>query len=676
MPGEDTGRITIEVPYGRPGVFSLWVRDTAQSPQEFNFSDRLIDHITTKRINNLWYSELRLAGIGSVDKNYIEEGNAIKLFAQNTLVLKGYIEKVDFDSYGWCTIKVLSSAFKMARETTNTTYTNTATNTIVTALIPSTMTEGTNTNYGEITARFDNENNLKGIKDLAKFIDYYWWESHSYPFNADTMNFSNTIGDTNTKTFNISGSSANLRITTKETDKENMVNHVVVLGYGDGTNQLKSEALYATDTRTTLASDLSASETTTLSLTDATDFDSSGDVWVGCEKITYTGKSSNDLTTLTRNADRMGNVATTESIKTDEGYAHKAGVEIYDAQYTAASPETDTSMDLHGIVKKEFNDPAIVDQNTLDRFAYKILNKYKLPIERIQAECGDVFDVLDDVSIGDTVTVTDATAGLSGTYKVVGMEFGFSIERGEFLNLELSNKRVAFIDQVEEISDKSEKMSIYMQGATNIYAVNVYENCDDSTNLDMRFYLPATVAAITSFKLNFKLKDFRYYTTTTPSGGTHTSSAGAAHNHTITVGTTGTAHQHIIGEQTSDWPTSGYPQSVACGTTVGGGDGTHSHTAASSDNESSHTHTVANHTHAMAPTITEETLSSPSVDLYIGEDGSEASEGTYTTDQSDLDITTEIRDVGTGKWVNIQFRPNKRMRIEATLYGQVFVKSS
>ena len=74
--------------------------------------------------------------------------------------------------------------------------------------------------------------------------------------------------------------------------------------------------------------------------------------------------------------------------------------------------------------------------------------------------------------------------------------------------------------------------------------------------------------------------------------------------------------------------------------------------------------------------IAEETLSNPSVDLYTGEDGGAMTlKDTYVTEQTEIDLTTEVATVGAGKWINVQFRPNKRMRIEANAHVKLFISS-
>jgi hypothetical protein len=87
---------------------------------------------------------------------------------------------------------------------------------------------------------------------------------------------------------------------------------------------------------------------------------------------------------------------------------------------------------------------------------------------------------------------------------------------------------------------------------------------------------------------------------------------------------------------------------------------------------------VATHTHSSTLTyaISEETLTSPSVDIYVGEDeGSMSLVGTYTTDQTEIDLTDVVKTVGAGKWIDVQFRPNKNMRIEADTIVQIFIES-
>jgi len=74
--------------------------------------------------------------------------------------------------------------------------------------------------------------------------------------------------------------------------------------------------------------------------------------------------------------------------------------------------------------------------------------------------------------------------------------------------------------------------------------------------------------------------------------------------------------------------------------------------------------------------IGEESLTNPEVVVVAGEEGSETSVGTYTSsDQTEVDITDQVKAIGAGNWVNVKFTPNKRMRVEANIHAQIFIES-
>jgi hypothetical protein len=307
-----------------------------------------------------------------------------------------------------------------------------------------------------------------------------------------------------------------------------------------------------------------------------------------------------------------------------------------------------------------------------------------------------------------------------------------------------------------------------MQGATNIYAIPVYENCDATHYLNLRFFLPSKAVAINDVRLNFQLENYRAYEASNSAVTSTVSSAGgSAHNHSLTgvtsatgggysshkmfhsISTTGVNPDYLttaipdvysggtwgrtefngmywnksvasrtvtmkfftgatelystggvaVGSGAGYAATFSEPTNNYAGTTgkweVGGTDGTangdfigfsmtafdkHSHgfTGQTTVNESTHTHNVVlDHNHTINYGIYEESLTSPSVAIYTGEDGGSMTIfNTYTSDQTNLDLTSRIRGIGTNKWIDIQFRPNKNMRIECNAYIQVFIKSS
>jgi hypothetical protein len=409
------------------------------------------------------------------------------------------------------------------------------------------------------------------------------------------------------------------------------------------------------------------------------------------------------------------------------------------------------------------------------------------------------------------------------------------------MELELSNKTLNFIDQMKSTKEEAEKLSKYMQGATNIYSINESENCDDSHYLNLKFFIPNEAIAINKVLLNFKLKDFRIdaksvtgapefslytagwfsggrafnlgnftttnnvvsglnlgtrsfississtsgfvrtngtwykaesptkipraidgdghvtswwntYTVPTHNGANqysdtvHTgySSATGLNSYSWTntsavtgwtsttwsypictsadapdiAGTfdrikiSGTVHngynetktptiylkrEDSIGsgvfetvetytptlpawsiwngvdyEDTDDYRGYGYRLEITSST----GFNVNKTTSPDSSYILLDVGTYLKSTNDLDYGIYEETLTSPSVDLYTGEDGgSMTKKATYTEDQTEIDLSTEISAVGAGKWANIQFRPNKRMRIEGNAYLQIFIKS-
>lgn len=679
--GRSDKPIVIEVPYGKPKEWSIWI--TGEDGNERNYSRRTFFKLT-KKINNLWFTTITMLGIKKSDN--IKEENVIKIFSENKIIFKGIIKNIDYANSYTTNLTCYGMASVLKKYETDNTYSNTATQTIYTALVdtatsgdeyPITMSSDDGT-YANVTVTFDDENNLKGLNDLTESIDYEWYEDYgNYPYDSQNIHIVNSMGRTASQ---YSFTKNNSYFNKRKQNTDDQCNYCIVLGYGDGVNQLKSECYHATDNRTTLASALTAAETSTITVTDGTDLPSSGNVWVGCEKITYTGKTGNNLTTLTRGVAYLGNVQTTSNLTDGNGYAHEKGVAVFDAQYTTSSPESGSSIHTYKLKKHTYTDPSIVDQNALDRIANKIIDNNKDPIETVYINSYRPHTILNSVGLGDNITITDAQLDLSSaSRRVVGMVCGFGSENGNYIQLQCSNQVPNFIERLTDTEDETKKANKFMQGATNIYAISSYENADNSTNLDMRFYLPADVIAVSSVKLQAKIKDYRAYSATSAGGSeaAKTSSAGSSHTHTITMTAAGT-HSHGIGTLDLDW-------SDYVGTTTAVGststDGSHEHQAeTSAGGEATHTHTVnlSTHTHAMSYGIDETAGGSDgTVDIWIGEDGSESSYDTGLSGTISEDITDEIKDLvdGTGKWINIQFRPSKKMRIEANCYIKLFVKS-
>jgi len=688
-------KVEIEVEakiYGNEDRFTLYVTDSTLG--ELDFTDNLLSFNIEKRLNQINVVSITLFALTSSNKNYVKEGSIFKLFYGSTLIMKGIIDKITFDSdenasivaYG---MEILVERSKCDRTTYQ--YTNTATNTITTALLNgiADITEGTNTNYGNISSRFENINKLKAISDMCKSIEYDWWVSHTLGENYEdnTFNVHSRRGSASSVyTFNISGVSSNVNNSEKKIDDENLATKATLLGYGDGINQLKSINFNATVTRTTLSSSLSSGETSTISLIDASDFDSSGDVWIGCEKITYSGKSGNNLTGLTRGVAWQGGGFKPSTWKDDTtGYLHNAGIEVYDAQYTISSPETDSAIDIYGIYEYEDTDRSIVSQDYLDRTVQGVISNQGVPIERIKIYPTNFSDIIEaPIVLGDNVTVTDADAGLSGDYKVVGLNYR-SDEGYEDVIIELSNVGIGVLDQLKTTSNKQQALSIFSQGATNCYMTGETDNCDATHGLRIDFYVPAEAVAVNSVKLNYTLRDYRVFSNVV--------SGGSSHTHT----TPDHSHQMFSYQEDYAIAPAGY-SNYQCRQSSGGTItyvGMAFVTAALEHDlwtyaagGGSTSGSEAAHTHDITYGISEYAGAWPVTDVTINVDGTDRTSaietakgsalvntenGTENGDHMELKsyLSTPIAD----NWHYIIITPNNNCRIRGDLYIQIFIQS-
>ena len=88
--------------------------------------------------------------------------------------------------------------------------------------------------YGSpIKVRFDYENRLNALARLAKIIDWEFWSD-----GDDKLHFKQQRGQTRSITF---ASGSNARIISNETDRSKIRKKVILLGRGEGINQLKVE---------------------------------------------------------------------------------------------------------------------------------------------------------------------------------------------------------------------------------------------------------------------------------------------------------------------------------------------------------------------------------------------------------------------------------------------------
>ena len=278
------------------------------------------------------------------------------------------------------------------------------------------------------------------------------------------------------------------------------------------------------------------------------------------------------------------------------------------------------------------------------------------------------------------------------------------------MELQISNRSLAFIEQMQQSKDQIESVARFAKSST-IFNIQNYENADNSHPLNLRFYLPPNVAYVNDFIVKFNIEDFRSMTSV---GGT--TGSGSSHSHTVNShthgdgsysvsvsGTTGSAGQHyhfwaiengtatgwgpramldgggsgstrqfdlnsqiLSGGHTTDLE-SNHDHSFSDSSSVSGTSGSASPGTSS---ESSHTHSVSS-----SKGITDTSQASPSLTLKFGIDGAESNVGTYTTSSS-VNLTEELSDVvdfDTGNWFNILLVPagGQKMRLEVNGFMRI-----
>lgn len=633
------GEIGGIVPFGKPDKFTLYISGT-------DFTSNMLNYKVTRRLNQMSTFEAELVGIQSND-SVIKDRNQVMFFTGSHLELKGILDQPEYSSFGKCRIKGYGMERElMKRYVDRKEWVNTSTKNIVGGLCsvssnggsPYIMETGTVVEWGNLTVRGEYSNRLRVLSELAQICgsgakSYDWYVNQSgADFSTDKFNFTTYKGsEASVKTLT---TGKDCSMVDYEKDTSEMANDITVLGYGDGVNQISG---------------------------------------------------------------------------------------------TANDP---TSIGVYGTYEKTFVDRSLINSGVAGSLANTYLQQLKNPVERISLDVNDYNEF--DVDVGDNVTVVDNDVfpGAGSTFRVVGINKVRSSGRRR-LTYELSNKSEAFAENISDTKKNLDTVGTYAKGSTDSFQISTYENCDDDTPLNMRFYIPDDVIRITDGKLSFKLKDYRAYSKTAVGVNTEPGyddvydtareikysttwnpvGSWLVPNHTEFInGNVSACMTYISG---NSWANPGYVRlrNMTTGSDVTNGiflyadsalgpgaiqildesnstfilTGDHSNYYVSIDFMSPETATcgsvwgIANfqgirrHTHDVDFGISETTLTSPSVTVSGGVEGAEAGVGVYTADQDSIDITSVIQ--GAGSWTNIEFTPNKLMRIEANVFVKEFIES-
>ena len=520
----DSVSLTDSATVTKPGTYSedpkddknsFYVKDNTGTWQLFDAYEYFR---VKKRQNQISEFEIKVYDIQDSQKAYFKEKAEVLFFAGTKMILKGRIQTIEYASAYECIargygmeVKLLDKEF-IKNNDKRVQYTNTSAQTIIKEII-SQNSDGNSpyliepasdgifsSDYGNLSMRFEYANRLKALAKTAEAIDYEWWVSQTSTdtYEEDYIHVAPYQGNTSSViTYDLT---SNAIRTSQEKDLNNLVNYVYVLGYGDGINQLKTSTYAASTVSSVLSADID-STSTTISLNDASSFPASGTIRIAEEIIDYAGKSGNDLTGSSR------------GVSGSTAKPHKKGVYV-EQYFPHTSSQAGSSISTYGLMDYTIIDKTLMNEQTAELIASKYLMERKDPIIRIKIRPDEPMSDVANLDIGDKITINDSEAGLSGEYRIVGMEYVSNY--GELtLEIEVSNRNLEFIEQVHKAKEEQENMAKYMQGATNIYAISEAENCDSSHPLNMRFFIPNDAVAINKVKLNFKIKNYRSYESST-----------------------------------------------------------------------------------------------------------------------------------------------------------------
>jgi len=480
-----------------------------------------------KRQNQINEFEVKLFDVTTAQKDFFKEQAEVLFFSGTTMILKGRIQTIEYGDeflviargFGKESLlmdKQLQVIGRIKKEdgdfllTENENkilflrenrvgYSDFSAKEIATELNSNILTTASSgifsSDYGNVSISFEYTNRLKAIADLAQTIDFDWWVSQtsSDNYEEDFLNLAPIRGNTSSqKTYN---PTTNASFTSQERDITNLSNFVRILGYGDGVNQLETTT-YEASTQSSILNLNIESTNTSIELLDASDFDATGTARIAEEQIVYAGISSDTLTGCTRGTNST----------TARNHLKNCYIEQF---FDRDTPQTGSSIQVHGLMEDILIDKTLQDIGGAELIGTKRLLERKDPIRRITILPDEPFEDVASLDIGDKITITSSESDINDDFRIVGINYLDNF--GELgLELEVSNRNLEFMEQVRKQREEEQNLGKYMQGATNLYIMNVSENCDEENPLNLRFFIPSKATTINKIFLSFQLENFRF----------------------------------------------------------------------------------------------------------------------------------------------------------------------
>ncbi len=409
--------------------------------------------------------------------------------------------------------------------------------------------------FDPISFRAENDSRLRIVDGICKAIGAEWFTNRDGD-DRDRFRVEARRGSpSSTDSFRL-GQTVVPPIT-RDQDRETVRNDIIALGYGDAVNQLRSRIWHATTIRQPLAVKLLAADTV-VDVGDASTYPADGVVSAGMERILYTGKTASTLTGLTR-------AYVADGYESLDAYDHSKGISVWlhadttttpDTYYDPSSPQAGSSIDpaQNGHRQDSLSDRGIIDQDTLDRLAQRLLDSYKDPRDsvwlNVREEAGIVAEVGDDVDLLDF----DGSAIWGSPYRLHAYTFTRAGSRWE---MDLGSPRDVAEAEMAQLREEMRLSRSYGQGSVTGYHTQMAENIEGGQR-DMLMDLTISDLAVAVNHVtieNLRLRAFEKYTGVAAGSQAPTSSGGVAHSHPITGQATEdeSVHTHGIPETDADF---------------------------------------------------------------------------------------------------------------------------
>lgn len=654
-------------------------------------------------------------------------------------IFKGYIRDLKKGSYRTCVLIAHSTAIKLFDRnwTERKQFTNIASNTIFSQTVDGIMEIGTNSITDVITTRFELDNKLKSISQLTNLLGGEWWEDDTAVL-ADRINLASTrYNDTSVETFT-AGSNTLLASDDIDYDKifncitvlgkGDGINQAKTQTYGF-CEKITSVSVAITSTATSIF----VTDATGWATSNGVCYINNEKIMFA----NRTGNNIYNCTRAYNGTDAYAHsvgiavwyAGTVSNEYTKTNWAPGSSVETYGVK-EFTYPDKRIVRDIEGDPNETCSRVA---KSLFEKFKEPVRS---VSVIRRNLLLGNV-DVGKTITIVDSASGLNSDFKIQSIELHYMFKKGNKYINS--LKIITNNLKFNFSTEIEELKKDIDAIGSYEQGATNIFTVDQAENCDTGYPLTLRFYLPEDTKAINKVLLNFQVKNYRTYltsgeTSNNSANGVVQDGNTVIYNGVVPSNTTDweeiaqieigssncegvnlnfNAHMgsmtQVYGEYILKWVIEDnlgnfYPTSDGGGLIAyarnwnSSSFPTHNVSIYIPGNVKNRTFSLkvlptvqtstlfvfqtmasyasfSRHTHEVEFGIDEpDSFSNPSIITKVN--GTEVSGSPFTaTDNTGIDITSIVDEVGAGNWVEIEFDPNQNLRIEASASIQIYLES-